>query len=167
MSKSLAEQKAQQDSIQKAKDKLFETTMLAAKDHDLNKRYEQAIQKYNEAISIKPDQRPVIQKYISDIQDKMQLLAKQDIEYKRLIKLADGYFTESKLNEALVEYQNAMKVKPDEEYPKNQIKEIQSQLAAREQSYTNAIAKADKAYDASDWVTAKTGYTEAFKCETQ
>jgi tetratricopeptide (TPR) repeat protein len=161
MNKSLAEQKAQQDSIQKAKDKLFDTTMLAAKDHDQNKRYEQAIQKYNEAISIKPDQRQVIQKYISDIQDKMQLLAKQDAEYKRLIKLADGYFTEQKLNEALAEYQNALKIKPDEEYPKNQIKEIQSQLAAREQNYANAIARADKAYDASDWVNAKTGYTEA------
>ncbi len=161
LKKSLAEQKAQQDSIQKAKDKLFDLAMTSAKEHEQNNRFEQAIQKYNDAISIKPDQRTVIQKLISDIQDKMQLLAKQDAEYKRLIKLADGYFTDSKLNEALTEYQNAIKVKVDEEYPGKQIKEIQSQLAARELNYTNAIAKADKAYDASDWVTAKTGYTEA------
>ncbi|MDD2304852.1 MAG: hypothetical protein PHP53_09170 [Prolixibacteraceae bacterium] len=161
LKKSLAEQKAQQDSIQKAKDKLFDLAMTSAKEHEQNNRFEQAIQKYNDAISIKPDQRTVIQKLISDIQDKMQLLAKQDAEYKRLIKLADGYFTDSKLNEALTEYQNAIKIKSDEEYPGKQIKEIQSQLAARELNYTNAIAKADKAYDASDWVTAKTGYTEA------
>ena len=161
LKKSLAEQKAQQDSIQKAKDKLFDLAMTSAKEHEKNNRFEQAIQKYNDAISIKPDQRTVIQKLISDIQDKMQLLAKQDAEYKRLIKLADGYFTDSKLNEALTEYQNATKIKADEEYPEKQIKEIQSQLAARELNYTNAIAKADKAYDASDWVTAKTGYTEA------
>jgi len=161
MDKMIAEQKAQQDSIQKVKDQLFDAAMSSAKDHDQNKRYEQAIQKYNDAIRIRPDQRSVIQKYINDIEDKIQLLAKQDAEYKRLIKLADGYFTESQLNEALAEYQNALKVKPEEEYPKNQIKEIQSQLAAREQSYTNAIAKADKAFDASDWVNAKTGYTEA------
>ena len=161
LKKSLAEQKAQQDSIQKAKDKLFDLAMTSAKEHEQNNRFEQAIQKYNDAISIKPDQRTVIQKLISDIQDRMQLLAKQDAEYKRLIKLADGYFTDSKLNEALTEYQNATKIKADEEYPKKQIKEIQSQLAARELNYTNAIAKADKAYDASDWVTAKTGYTEA------
>ena len=161
LKKSLAEQKAQQDSIQKAKDKLFDLAMTSAKEHEQNNRFEQAIQKYNDAISIKPDQRTVIQKRISDIQDKMQLLAKQDAEYKRLIKLADGYFTDSKLNEALTEYQNAIKIKADEEYPGKQIKEIQSQLAARELNYTNAIAKADKAYDASDWVTAKTGYTEA------
>ena len=161
MNKMLAMQKAQQDSLQNAKNKLFDIAISSAKEHELNNRFEQAIQKYREAISIKPDQRAVIQKYISDIEDKIQLLAKQDAEYKRLIKLADGYFTESKLSEALTEYQNALKVKAKEEYPQNQIKEIQSQLAAREQSYTNAIAKADKAYDTSDWVTAKTGYTEA------
>jgi len=161
MDKMKAMQKAQQDSMQKAKDKLFDLAMSSAKDHDQNKRYEQAIQKYNDAISIKPEQRPVIQKLINDIQDKMQLLAQQEAEYKRLVKLADGYFTESQLNEALAEYQNALKIKPDQEYPKNQIKEIQSQLAAREQSYANAIAKADKAYDVADWVNAKTGYTEA------
>lgn len=161
LDKMLALQKAQQDSIKSAKDKLFDLAMSSAKEHDQNKRYEQAIQKYNDAIAIKPDQRPVIQKYISDIQDKMQLLAKQDTEYRRLIKLADGYFTESKLNEALTEYKNALKIKPDEEYPKNQINEIQAQLAAHEQNYANAIAKADKAYAASDWVGAKTGYTEA------
>jgi tetratricopeptide (TPR) repeat protein len=161
IAKSLAEQKAQQDSLQKAKDKAFELAMSAAKAHDENKRYEQAIQKYNDAIGIKPDQRPAIQKYISEIENKIQLLAKQDAEYKRIIKLADGYFTESKLTEALAEYQNALKIKPEEEYPKNQVKEIQSQLAAREQNYNSAIAKADKAFDASDWVNAKTGYTEA------
>lgn len=161
MDKMIAMQKAQQDSILNAKNKLFDLAMSSAKDHDQNKRYEQAIQKYNDAIGIKPDQRPVIQKYITDIEDKIQLLAKQDAEYKRLIKLADGYFTESQLSEALTEYQNALKVKPEEVYPKNQIKEIQSQLATRELSYTNAIAKADKAYDATDWVNAKTGYTEA------
>jgi len=161
MDKMIASQKAQQDSLQNTKNKLFDLAMSSAKEYEQNNRFEQAIQKYNDAISIKPDQRAAIQKYISDIQNRMQLLAKQDAEYKRLIKLADGYFTESKLNEALTDYQNALKVKAEEEYPKNQIKEIQSQLAAREQSYTNAIAKADKAYDTSDWVTAKTGYTEA------
>jgi tetratricopeptide (TPR) repeat protein len=161
MDKMIAEQKAQQDSIKKNKDRLFDAAMSSAKDHDQNKRYEQAIQKYNDAISIKPEQQPVIQKYINDIQNKMQLLAQQEAEYKRLVKLADGFFTEFQLNEALVEYQNALKIKPDLEYPKNQVKEIQSQLAAREQNYASAIAKGNKAYDASDWVNAKTGYTEA------
>lgn len=157
----ITREKARQDSILKVKDKLFDAALAAARDLDQNKHYEQAIQKYTEAINIKPDQKPAIQKYIDDIQEKIQLLARQDAEYKRIIKLADGYFTESKLNEALAGYQNALKIKPEEEYPKSQINEIQAQLAAREQKYANAIAKADKAYDGSDWVNAKTAYTEA------
>jgi len=161
--KMLASQKAQQDSIQKAKDKLFDAAMASAKDHESNKRYDQAIQKYTEAINLKPEQRPAIQKYIDNINDKIKFFAKQDADYKRLIKLADGYFTESKLREALTEYQNALSVKPEEEYPRNQIKEIQAQLAAIETNYANAIADADKAYNAADWIKAKTSYTDALR----
>jgi len=161
LDKALALQKAQQDSIQNAKDKLFDLAMNSARTEEQNKRYEQAIQKYNEAVQIKPDKRAEIQKYIADIENKMQALARQDAEYKRFIKMADDYFSQSEYNEALTEYQNATKVKPEEEYPKSQIKEIQALLAAWELSYANAISKGDKAFDASDWINAKTGYSEA------
>lgn len=158
--KMAALQKAQQDSIRKVNDKLFQAAMASAKELTQNKQYEQAIQKYNEAITIKPDQRTVIQKLIDDLNNTIELLAKQEADYKRFIQSADSYFTQSKLNEALTDYQNALKIKPNEEYPQSQIREIQKQLAI-DQKYNDAIAKADKAYNASDWVNAKTNYTEA------
>ncbi len=161
MAKDLAFQQAKQDSLQKARDKVFDMAMSAAKEYEQNKRYEEAIQKYNDAISIKPEQKPSIQKLIKDIEDKIQLLASQNAEYKRIIKLADDFYSKSKLNEALTEYKNANTVKSDEDYPKNQIREIQSFLSGRDQSYNTAIGKADKAFNASDWANAKTGYTEA------
>ena len=161
MNNALALQKAEQDSLQKAKDRLFTRTMSTAKELENNLRYEEAILKYNDAISIKPDQRTAIQKIISDIQDKINLLAKQDTEYRRIIKLADDFYIRSNFNEALAEYNNALKIKPDEEYPKNQIKEIQAKLAAIDQNYADAISKADKAFNAADWANAKIGYTEA------
>ena len=161
MNKSLAIQKAQKDSIQNAKNRLFDMAIADAKDYEQNKRYNEAIQKYNEAIGIKPEQSAVIQKYIKDIEDKIRLLAQQDAEYKRIIKLADDLYADTKLNEALTEYRNSVTIKPDEEYPKKQIQEIQSILAAREQNYADAIKNADKAFDASDWINAKIGYTEA------
>jgi len=145
----------------KAKEKVFNTTMAEAKDNEQNKRYEQAIQKYNDAIHIKPDQRTSIQKLINDIEDRLKLMAKQDTEYKRIIKVADDYYAQSKLDEALTEYRNAVTIKTDVEYPKQQIKEIQSVLTSREQAYAGAITKADKAFDTSDWANARTGYTEA------
>ncbi len=161
--KMAAREKAKQDSIQKVNDELFETSMGMAKKLEQNEQFEQAIGKYNEAIALKPNRRIEILKIIEDIKNKMQLAAKRDAEYKRIINLANSYFTDIKLNEALTEYQNALKIKPDEEYPKSQIKEIQNQLATREQKYTAAIANADKAYNASDWSNAKSGYIEALK----
>ena len=160
LEKMAALQKAQQDSIRKANDQRFDAAMSSAKTMAQNKQYEQAIQKYNEAASIKPDQRQAIQKLIDDLNNTIELLAKQEADYKRFIQSADGYFTQSKLNEALADYENALKIKPNEEYPQNQIKEIQNKLVV-EQKYADVIARADKAFDSAEWIKAKSGYTEA------
>jgi hypothetical protein len=160
--KTLAVQQAQRDSIQRAKDlAAFNATMTAAAELDRNKRYPEAIAKYEDAIKIKPEQKASVQKLISDIEDKIQLLAKQDTEYKRIIKQADDLYASTKLEDALTEYQNAATIKPEEDYPKKQISEIQSLLAARDQSYANAIKNGDKAYEDADWQGAKSAYTEA------
>ncbi len=159
--KMVAIQKAQQDSLKKAKDKLFEQAMAVAKDHEMNKRYQQAIQKYQEAMQINPAQNGPIRKIIKDIEDKIQLLAKQETEYKRIIKQADDLYASSKMSEALAEYRNAVTIKPDEDYPKKQISEIQKLLTARDENYSAAIKNGDQAFKESDWQTAKTAYTEA------
>ena len=159
--KMLSMQKAQQDSLLKAKDKLFNNAIAEAKTHDQNQRFEQAIMKYNDAISIKPDQRPSVQKLIAEIEKKMQLAAQREADYKKSIQAADGYFNDSKLSEAVAEYKNALKIKPTEVYPQSQINEIQNQLNAREQKYKDALANADKAFNAAKWINAKTSYTEA------
>ncbi|MDP3643682.1 MAG: hypothetical protein Q8S54_10895 [Bacteroidota bacterium] len=161
LDKASAIQQAQRDSLQKAREKLFDLAMSAAKEHEQNKQYRQAITKYGEAIQINPSQRSAIQKLINDAEDKLQLMTRQDLEYKRIIRLADDQFAASKLEDALAQYQNAMKIKPEEEYPKKQITEIQAILTTREQNYTSAIQKADQAFDTSDWQMAKISYTEA------
>jgi tetratricopeptide (TPR) repeat protein len=163
MNKSVAQQKATQDSLIKVKNQLFDAALASAKDHEQNHRYNQAIDRYNEAISLKPDQRPVINKYIKDIEDRLQLMAKQDLEYKRIIKIADDFYTDSKLEEALSQYKNASTIKPEDEYPKNQISLIESQLSAREASYAAAIKTGDNAFDVSDWSKAKPAYTSALE----
>ncbi len=161
MEKALAQQQAQLDSVKKAKDKLFEIAMASAKNHEQNTRYQQAIQKYEEAIQINPSQGTPIRKLIKDIDDKLRLLAKQDLEYQQIIMRADGLYADLKLNESLTEYRNASKVKAEEEYPKTQIKAILAQLAKIEESYASAIKNGDQAFTSSDWLLAKTSYTEA------
>lgn len=149
--KTLAMQKAQQDSMLQAKNSLFSAVLSDAKEHEQNKRYGEALLKYKEALTIKPDQKTVIQKNIQAIEDQMQLLARQDAEYKRIIRVADDFYSGQKLSEALAEYRNATTIKPAEEYPKSKIQEIQSLLAERaqndakaEKAYQDALAKAEK-----------------------
>jgi hypothetical protein len=161
LDKEFALQKSRQDSLQKVRDGLFELSMSSAKEYEQNKQYEQAIVKYGEAIQINPAQKSAVQKLIAAAQEKLQLMAKQDLEFKRIIKLADDNFTASKLEEALTQYQNALKIKPDEEYPKNKITEIQAMVTSREQNYSLAVQKADQAFNASDWQNAKSAYAEA------
>jgi tetratricopeptide (TPR) repeat protein len=161
LEKSFARKKAEQDSLKNLMIQKFDLAVKTAKEHEQNKRYLPAIEKYKEAIRINPSQNPTIQKLIRTIEDQIQLLARQESEYQRIIKLADKLFTDSKLNEALIEYRNAVTIKAEEEYPKNQIREIQSVLTARDQNYTNAIQNGDKAFDSADWMNAKSAYTEA------
>lgn len=149
--RTLAMQKAQQDSLLQAKNKLFNAVVSEAKEHEQNKRYGEALLKYKEAIAIKPDQQPTIQKNIQAIEDQLQLLTRQDAEYKRIIGIADDFYAGQKLSEALTEYRNATTIKPAEEYPKSKIQEIQSLLAERaqndanaEKAYQDALAKAEK-----------------------
>lgn len=165
--KMAAREKARMDSIREATNQLFDATMNMAQKLEQKEQFEQAIAKYNEAITIKPDRRAEIQKIIDGIRNKMQLIASRDADYARTIKLANSYFTDVKLNEALTEYENALKIKPEEEYPKSQIKEIRNQLAAREQKYAAALSKADNAYNQSDWVNARMGYLEALKVKPE
>lgn len=161
LDKELALQKSRQDSLQKVRDRLFELSISSAKEYEQNKQYEQAIVKYGEAIQVNPAQKSAVQKLINAANEKLQFMAKQDLEYKRLIKLADDQYATSKLEEAVVQYNKALDIKNDEEYPKKQIAEIQAILTSREQNYTSSIQKADRAFDSSDWQNAKAGYLEA------
>lgn len=167
LDKEFAFQKSKQDSLQKEHDKIYELAMTTAKEYEQNNQYEQAIAKYGEAIQVNPAQKSVIQKLITAAQEKLQLRTKQDLEYKRIIKLADDNYTASKHEVALDQYQNALKIRPDEEYPKNQIAEIQAILTSLDQNYLSAIQKADQAFDVSDWQNAKAGYTEALAIKQQ
>lgn len=83
-------------------------------------------------------------------------------KYDAAIKAADAKF---KLNDwagAKTEYQKALGIKAGETYPTNQITICDNNIAAAaERKYTDAIADADKKFDASDWTAAKAKYQEA------
>lgn len=85
-----------------------------------------------------------------------------DKAYNAAIVAADAKFKLSDWAGAKAKYQEALTIKAGEQYPTDQIKLCDDNAAAAaNKKYTDAIADADKKYDAGDWSGAKAKYQEA------
>lgn len=133
------------------------------------KDYTTARAAYTDALSIKPGEAypkgkiVEIEKLIADAVKNAGLEA----DYKAAIAKADAALTAKDHNNAKTSYNEALKLKPAEAYPKTKLAEIDAALAklASEKEliakYDAAIAKGDKAFAAKTYDVAKAGYNEA------
>ena len=129
--------------------------------------YELARGDYNMALNLKPDEKypknrlKDIENYYAEQQKKFEA------DYKNMIAKADKLFNDKKYTEARQQYNMALKINPDDEYPKQKLGEIDKQeklmaMAAQQDSAYNAvIAEADKLYTAGHYDLAIKKYTEA------
>ncbi|MEQ8909678.1 MAG: hypothetical protein RIC95_10830 [Vicingaceae bacterium] len=130
---------------------------LAAKDYKLAKA------SYQKALGVKPaESYPADQ--ITKVDELMASAAKKEQEYLAAIETADNALAAKKYEEAKSAYENGSGIKPNEEYPKNKIKEINDFIAkqeAKEEEYQAKIKAADDALGNKEYETAKTTYQEA------
>jgi len=155
----LAAMKARDESYNKSiaeADKLFES-----------QEYPPSRSNYQDASKIKPEQNyPVIRiKEIDSILTRIKYIKEA---YERLVNLGDSLYIEKKYANAKVNYQAALKVKPNESYPKemiaksdNLISGVEANSIALEKTYQAALSKADTLYAAREYDKAKTGYQAA------
>lgn len=192
--KAIADEAAGKDAAAKAK-----------AEAELNAKYQAAIKKgddafnkkdwpnarlgYNEALGIKPaeqypkDKLAAIDKAIADEGANKDAAAKAKAEaelnakYQAAIKKADAAFTKKDWPNAKAGYNEALGIKPAEQYPKDKLAAIDKAIAddksamdaaakakaeaELEAKYHAAIKKGDDAYTKKDWATARTGFTEA------
>jgi tetratricopeptide (TPR) repeat protein len=157
-----------------AKDKSYQDAIASA-DKMLNeKKYNEAKSEYNKASGIKPtEQYPKtkiseIDKLLAD----MQAAEAKDKSYQDAIASADKMLNEKKYNEAKSEYNKASGIKPTEQYPKTKISEIDKLLAdmqaaeAKDKSYQDAIASADKMLNEKKYNEAKSGIQQSLRHKT-
>ena len=133
------------------------------------KDYATAKAAYQDALTIKAtekyphDQIVLIEKLIADGAKNAAL----DNDYKAAIAKADAAFAAKTYDAAKTSYNDALKLKPTEPYPKAQLDQIAKLLADAAKNadlnakYDAAIAKADKALAAKTYDAAKAGYNEA------
>jgi hypothetical protein len=88
--------------------------------------FRNAIAGYEMALGIKSGE-PYPKERIAEAERLLQQL-ERDERYDSIILAADGYFQSESWSEARTEYENALQVKPNENYPKNQIDKINNLL---------------------------------------
>ncbi len=153
-----AREKAYNDAITKA-DALF-----------IEKKYQESKNSYSQALAVKAEEVYPKQK-ITEIDQLIAGANALEERYKSIIATADAHFMNTKYEDAKTTYNNALQIKPTEEYPKQKISEIEillAQIAANnkkqgdiKKQYDALIIQADGYYDQKNWPQAIQTYKQA------
>ncbi len=144
------------------KQKEYDQLVAAADQAFDNKKYEEAREKYEEALEIFQGKQHPKQR-IGKVKELLAQQEKQQEQYNKLIEEADGAFDNEEYETARSKYQEALKLF-QKDHPKSRVQEINKILAQQEekqQQYDKLISEADQAFDGGDLKTAKSKYQEA------
>jgi len=139
---------------------LFDTEVEEAERYLLIKDYATALEHYEKALSIFPDNKDVASKI-----KKIRPEAESQKKYNEIVQAADEMYINKDLINARLKYGDAIKIRPEDSYPKDMISRIEEQLALQrkdvDKSYKNAIASADSLFNLKEYNPAKGAYSMA------
>lgn len=151
----------------KAKDDAYKKSIAVADKLFNEATYEPSESEYKNASKIKPEEVYPINR-IKEIDDILTKVRNLKQEYSHLVDLADSFYVAKKYGDAKINYQQALKVKPNESYPKemisksdNLISGLEANSKALEESYQAALSNADKLFAGKEYDKAKSGYQSA------
>jgi tetratricopeptide (TPR) repeat protein len=166
---------SEQEREQQALEKSYNDAIAAGENFIEDKQYELAKQEFNKALSYKPNDVYARNK-ISEIDRLINIQKKRlaeertrDEQYQAAITKADGFFRLKEFNAARIAYQDALDIKPGEQYPSTQIKEIDRLLAIREAEkqreieagYKSAILSGNRLFSNNQYALAKSEFEKA------
>jgi len=191
IAKTLADnaRKAEEDRLAAERDAKYRAAVDQAEGLFAKQKYEEAIAQFQQASGIKPDEAlpkeriAEIRALVDDMAKAAAAKRKQeelDARYNSLIAGADKNFKAKKHSDALNDYKDASQLKPDEQYPKDQIAAIEGLLdsaakekaekerlerekAEQDKQYNAFIAQADQDFKAKNYDAAANGYTSALE----
>jgi tetratricopeptide (TPR) repeat protein len=141
----------------------YNKAVASADAYFAQKDYLNAKAAYQLALNLRPDDD-----YANGrMKETLELLRSQkakNILYDVAIASAEKLFAAGEYDKARIEFENAGKILPTEQYPKERINEIiriQAERQTREEMYARAIAAADKFYTAKKYPSALTEYKNA------
>jgi len=154
---------------QKAANILYDVTVASAEKLFQAKEYDKAIAEFENAAKMLPGEKYPKDRINEIIKIMVDEKTKEEM-YARSITNGDKFYAAKNYQNALLEYQNANSYKPDEQYPKDRIKELTALLAsmkATEEAYKKAIANADKLFGSASYSDSRAEYQNASKIKPQ
>jgi hypothetical protein len=163
---------------EQAKQEQAYTAAIALADQALSsKDYTTAKTEFEKASGLKPAEAYPKDK-LKEITALLAAAEKNEAAYAEAIKKGDAAFGKETYEEAKIAYNEALKLKPAEVYPKDKIAEVDAKIAAKqkeleeiriakekeaaqEKLYQDAIAKGDGALKSKDYAAAVTAYQSA------
>ena len=137
------------------------------------KNFDDAISNYQKASSLKPEEDYPKEQIEKAKQEKQQAedQAELDRQYANLVKTADHQLKNLSYENAKTTYNEALKLKPDEQYPKDQIADIDQKLQdiqaendrlnKQQKDYDDQIVIADKLFNEEKWQESTEAYKKA------
>jgi tetratricopeptide (TPR) repeat protein len=146
--------------IQEQKELAYEKAIGAADSLYQKEEYQKAITQYQEAQKIFSGRN-----YPADrISKSMDIMANQREEnkmYSRVIKNADSLFNEKKYRNAISSYNEALEIKPEDAYAKNQIAQAKKLLQEREEAFSLAMAQGVNQFEKENYQQALNHFNKA------
>lgn len=162
----LVNQKKNEALAQKEVQGQFDEKMVEAREFESKSSWIDAEVKYQEALQIIPNQSEALTK-LEFVRNQIAEIEKREEAYRTLLSGGDESFNAGKYDESIIAYQAAKEIKPEEDYPEQQIalanQKLEEQKSAeeRDSKYAELIAKADVSFGERDWENAALFYTEA------
>lgn len=147
----------------KSKDELFSDAIAQADTFLVHNDYTNALKEYENASNIRSSAKYPKEK-IAEITAMLDKQAQNEQEYELSIKRGDQYLSVKKWANARIEYQAAVKLKPNELYATEKLAQVdkgEEAEAAILESYKTSMSKADKFLAENKFEEANTEYKNA------
>ncbi|MCO5268275.1 MAG: tetratricopeptide repeat protein [Brumimicrobium sp.] len=173
MKKKIEDRIAQAASVNQANDAKYATLIKEADDFYTKKDYQNALNKYVEAVKISGKQQEKHpNERIVEIEDILQKIKEKELEdkqanqaYYNLIEAADNLAKNKEYDKAIAKYKEAIGMKGDEQYPKEQVDKLEAEkeVAAKRIEYDAYIQKGDGFMKQNSLQAARDQYLAAQK----